>query len=308
MDDNTPHTNDIVPAHRVHIPKVITVSNGHSLALAIQGAPPYDHFSKAITYEAPLDFTVAGIALDHAPAAIKEIVPILQAHPTQTLQKKEYLFVGPTGSGKKTIANAIAQTAGWSCATVSVSLFCNEYQDSAKAGLLRAVNKILKDKTKCVIVLDYLTLITNKRNRMYNDADASDAACTVFDMCNKRDDILVIGTTDDESNLATQVARRFGRDGIIEIELPRLRTSAMLLTHLFQNELLAEIIDDQCIENIARTCKNKNFRGIISIYKKAASHARRERRSIQRTDIDELIQVCEQNWYSTVVGCILQDI
>ena len=245
----------------------------------------------------PLDDTVVQIAYKHAPTRIQRLIDELENYSEKTPPaKRQYLFTGKPGAGKTTLAQAAFQKADWSCVIVPIPEFCNEYRNSEAGALTTYINAILNQYTKCGIVLDEMTLLTDSHNKEQHDGDAK-AATTLWwllDKCNKRKDIVVIGTTNDDSKIPDPLRSRFNNKGIVTIAMPSLEVRYDLLNHLFTNIGLS--LDEAYLNKIAKKTNGKSFRDIIDFSEQAADHAVDNKHDITQDDIDAIIATW-RSWY-----------
>lgn len=248
-----------------------TTNNGIPIAPMTLTLP--DTTTKPIQLAEPLEDAVVQLAYRHAPTRIQRFIDDLEDYPETIPTKRQYLFTGKPGSGKTTLAQAVAQKAGWSCVLVPIPEFCNEYRNSEAGALTSYINATLNQHRKCVIVLDEMTLLTDSHNKEQNDGD-SKAATTLWwllDKCKKRNDIVVIGTTNDDSKLPAPLKSRLNNNGIVTISSPALEVRVELLNHLFTN--LGLTLDEAYLNEIAKRAHDKSFRDIIDFSEQVADHA-----------------------------------
>lgn len=255
-----------------------------------------DEAINVIEYAQPLDADIVRIAYNHAPVRIQRVTDKMLNYPNKVLRRRKYLFTGEPGTGKTTLAQAMAQFAGWPCVIVPIPELPNEFQDSAAAGLTRFIDPIIEKDGKCVIVLDEITHLTDSYKKNKNNPDRT--ATTLWwllDKCNNRNNIVIIGTTNDDSDLPAPLKNRFG-NGIIKIEMPSLEARTSLINYLFRNPIQVGKFDQNYINMLAKKSNKKSLRDIVGLYQDAADIAELEDRDIEHNDIDALIAEW-RSWY-----------
>ena len=261
---------------------------------------PHQPFGQAPQYNNELDPIIADLSYSAAPERIKSLVVKMLLHPNSVLKKRQYLFVGPPGSGKTTLAQAIAQKAGWDSVVISVPELANEYQNSAASGLKRIIDPLITAKKKCVIILDELTHITDNYKKAYNyNNDAAAAVWSLLDRCKEHEHIIVIATSNDISDLPPQMKSRFNGTGIIEISTPSFQAREMLVCHLFQDLISKSSQNDMnYFINLINKMDGKSFRDIMDFAEQVTEHAEADgRTSIQKKDIDAVIKTWRSKWH-----------
>lgn len=245
----------------------------------------------------PLDWFEVAIACKYAPAKIKTLIKILQ-DPYKKPARKQYLLVGAPGAGKTTLAQAIAQAAGLPCIFVPVAELPNEFQNSAAASLQRIINPILQSNERCVIILDEITHITdNYKQKNNSNNDAATATWSLLDRCAQNPNIIIIGTTNDVSDLPAQLKSRFGENGIIEIPLPCEQARSELMSTLLEEWIRDGSLDKRYIDFLVNKTKGKSFRDIMNLLYEAAENAMAEDRRLEQSDIDAIINHWKSWWH-----------
>lgn len=240
----------------------------------------HDVTAQPISWAEPLDSTVAQIAYDHAPFIIQDVIDTMQNYPTEIVSKRNYLFVGKPGTGKSTLARAVAQMAStgntkWNCAFLRVAKYTNKFQSSAGGGLVEDIDPILKSKMPCVIVLDELTHITKNYEQDQNfNNDAATTVWSVLDECSERDNIIIIGTTNNAKAIPAPLQSRFNKRGIIKIPMPSPGVRTDLINHLFKKAIQDQAINASYLEMLVGKTSNKSFRDMIDFAEQVIDHAK----------------------------------
>ena len=136
-----------------------------------------------------------------------------------TTVPKNWLFLGPPGTGKTTIAKAIAKACGISSEFYVASDIPDQYQNSGTKNLEVIFKRAAARKEPCVIVIDELeAFFKNHENPRGTEANTLTQFWTLLDKY-REEPILVIATLNDLSKAPQQLRSRFG-GYIIEFSLP----------------------------------------------------------------------------------------
>src|SRR5437763_984014 len=150
-----------------------------------------------------------------APVAVKKIIINLLYPPKKRAAlPKRLLLVGKPGTGKTTLAKAIAHRCGYNYYVVEAPFLLNEYKNSGPQNLLREIYPLLYSGSPVVVILDELTELTD-RYKKENDSDATVAAALwiLLDFCAQFDNVFFIGTSNkDKKDLPVQLQSRFDED------------------------------------------------------------------------------------------------
>ncbi|MCL5875334.1 MAG: ATP-binding protein [Candidatus Dependentiae bacterium] len=263
----------------------------------VKSNPP---FGQATQYNNELDPVIADLSCQAAPEQIKNLIAKLALYPKEVPKKRQYLFVGPPGTGKTTLAQAVAQKAGWKSVVIPVPELANEYQNSAASGLKRIIDPLLTAEEPCVIVLDELTHITdNYKQKLNYNNDAAAAVWSLLDRCKEHENIIVIATSNDISDLPPQMKSRFNKSGIIEIPFPDYTARGYLLCYLLNDFINTKSSYDMgsYVRYLATITEGKSFRDIMDFCEEVAYNAEQKSRRIQREDIHAVIKKWRSKWH-----------
>lgn len=259
-------------------------------------------FGQATPFNNELDPVIADLSCQAAPEQIRNLIAKLALYPKEVPKKRQYLFVGPPGTGKTTLAQAVAQKAGWKSVVIQVPELANEYQNSAASGLKRIIDPILTAKEPCVIVLDELTHITDnyKQKHNYNN-DAAAAVWSLLDKCKEHEHVIVIATSNDISDLPPQMKSRFNKSGTIEIPFPDYTARGYLLCYLLRDFINTKTSYDMgsYVRYLAKVTEGKSFRDIMDFCEEISYNAECNGRHIKREDIDAVMSKWRSKWHPT---------
>ncbi len=212
-------------------------------------------------------------ALAAAPAAIKKIIINLLYPPkNKAALPKRLLLVGKPGTGKTTLAKAIAIKCGYDYYIVEAPFLLNEYKNSGPQNLLREIYPLLESGKKVVVILDELTELTDKYKKE-NDSDATVAAALwiLLDSCAQYDNVFFIGTSNkSKKDLPAQLQSRFDED-IITIDMPNSVARKRMLQHFLKDERHA--IDAKFLDYLVKKTGGRSAREIEKLVCKAIQFA-----------------------------------
>jgi AAA+ superfamily predicted ATPase len=173
-----------------------------------------------------------------APTAVKKIIINLLYPPkNRAALPKRLLLCGKPGTGKTTLAKAIAYACGYDYYLVEAPFLLNEYKNSGPQNLLREIYPLLTAGRPVVVILDELTELTD-RYKKENDSDATVAAALwiLLDSCAQFDNVFFIGTSNKaKKDLPAQLQSRFDED-IVMIHMPHAAARKRMLQHHLKGE------------------------------------------------------------------------
>jgi AAA+ superfamily predicted ATPase len=208
-----------------------------------------------------------------APDAVKKIIINLLYPPkNKAALPKRLLLVGKPGTGKTTLAKAIALKCGYDYYLVEAPFLLNEYKNSGPQNLLREIYPLLESGRKVVVILDELTELTD-RYKKENDSDATVAAALwiLLDSCAQYENVFFIGTSNKEKkDLPAQLKSRFDED-IITIHMPDAAARKRMLHYYLKDE--RHKIDASFLHYLVKKTNGRSAREIEKMVCKAIQFA-----------------------------------
>ena len=229
------------------------------------------------------DDTLIQDALDNCPQQLRDDVDDIAyftTHiPDNTAVFKDLLnrilLVGPSGTGKTTLAYAIAYHTKRPFVFVKASSLSNEYKSSFTTIIDAIFDPLIKLKIPCVIIIDEITAFTNKMKKK-NDADAG----AVEYLWMKLDEaklhnpqLLVICTANDLEKFPETMHTRFAGN-LYTIESPNFERRLSMLHTFFDSLYCSAEIDASFIYQIAKNTSSLSLREINLALCKARGKAR----------------------------------
>lgn len=219
------------------------------------------------------------------------------------LLNNKIIFEGPPGTGKTTLAQAIAESTGCNFIIIEAHAIKNEYQNSGAQNIIRAFEPILQSNEPCVVVIDEITRLTDQHQNKHNPEEGTGTSLWIeLDKCEKSPHILVIGTTNDFNSMPSQLKSRF-IDCVIKIDLPSFEQRYNVLNYLFKTSKfpLDETINDVFIKELATKTQTASIRTLealmkSAIFKRAMKNKEtREPIILSRTDFLDAIESINKN-------------
>jgi len=105
----------------------------------------------------PLDNKLAELSVKHSPDRVKEILGVIKNKQENPI--KPLLLTGPSGVGKTTMAQAIAQAALCKSKLLPLAIFGNKYLYSVQESLRQNIAPLLETDQPEIIILDNLEVL-----------------------------------------------------------------------------------------------------------------------------------------------------
>lgn len=183
---------------------------------------------------------------------------------------KGVLLSGAPGVGKTMIAQAISHETGLPFISVSGSDFKEVYAGNG-AKRIRSVFRIAREKSPCIIFIDELDAIGEKRNSIKansEDVQTINALLKEMDGFKKNDGIFVLAATNHPDNLDAAVTRAGRFDREIVIRPPKDWKDCKKLFQLYLKD--KKVSDDVDLDTLARTVSSFTGADISAVCNEAA--------------------------------------
>lgn len=256
------------------------------------------------SHEDQFDEDCVDAIIASAPKAVKQIIINLLYPPkNKAALPKRLLLVGKPGTGKTTLAKAIAYKCGYDYYIVEAPFLLNEYKNSGPQNLLREIYPLLHAGKQVVVILDELTELTDKYKKE-NDSDATVASALwiLLDACAQFDKVFFIGTSNKEKkDLPAQLQSRFDED-IIPLYMPNDAARKKMLQHHLKDE--NHKIDDTFLRYLIKKTSGRSAREIEKLVYKAIQFAnmRTPRRyTVTQQDFIKALKLWKPFWHPLVV-------
>ena len=264
--------------------------NSLSFGMGKSNAKVYVQSTKGIRFA-----DVAGE--DEAKESLQEIVDYLH-DPTKytkagAAMPKGILLVGPPGTGKTMLAKAVAGEANVPFFSISGSEFVEMFVGMG-ASKVRDLFKQAKEKAPCIVFIDEIDAIGQKRNSGgYGGNDEREQTLnqllTEMDGFEENTGVIILAATNRPESLDPALTRPGRFDRRVPVELPDLQGREAILKVHAKKIQTAEDVD---FHTIARMAAGASGAELANIINEAALRAVRAGRTIvKQADLEESIEV-----------------
>jgi len=206
--------------------------------------------------------------------------PELKSERVYNDQMTRLLLVGPRGSGKSSLALAIAYTLDRPYLFLSAASLANEYKNSAVTIINSIFDPLIESEMPTVVIIDEITAFTKRFNAKNSDSDpgAVEHLWIKLDACKRNPGLLVIFTANSTDEIPDTIKDRLSASEFY-IDHPdfyaRKRILHAYLGHYFEFDL-------HYLDEIARKTEGFTLREMNMVIFRAKNNALH--RNIRRDD------------------------
>jgi cell division protease FtsH len=206
---------------------------------------------------------------------------------------KGVLLVGPPGTGKTMLAKAVAGEANVPFFSISGSEFVEMFVGMG-AAKVRDLFKQAKEKAPCIVFIDEIDAIGQKRNSGgYGGNDEREQTLnqllTEMDGFEGNNGVIILAATNRPDSLDPALTRPGRFDRRVPVELPDLKGRESILKVHAKKIKVADNVD---FKQVARMASGASGAELANIINEAALRAVRDNRSYAtQTDLEESIEV-----------------
>lgn len=211
--------------------------------------------------------------LSMCPDEVTEIVELLKNRDSSASKDipKKILFVGPAGTGKTTLAKAIAGSCNMPCFMCPGSLIANHFHNSGNENLTEIFSEMVALNKPCVVVIDELqTLINKHKNTRDNDANMLTSLWSLLDEY-EDSPILFIGILNHANGMPEQLIGRF--EDVIELTLPNEPQREKIIQYNKELHNNVPYESSFSVAELAATTQGFSYRNIEKFMSKAVRKA-----------------------------------
>jgi cell division protease FtsH len=206
---------------------------------------------------------------------------------------KGVLLVGPPGTGKTMLAKAVAGEANVPFFSISGSEFVEMFVGMG-AAKVRDLFKQAKEKAPCIVFIDEIDAIGQKRNTAGTGANDEreqtlNQLLTEMDGFEGNNGVIILAATNRPESLDPALTRPGRFDRRVPVELPDLKgREAILRVHAKK----IKVADNVDFKQVARMASGASGAELANIINEAALRAVRDNRSFAtQADLEESIEV-----------------
>ena len=206
---------------------------------------------------------------------------------------KGILLVGPPGTGKTMLAKAVAGESNVPFFSISGSEFVEMFVGMG-ASKVRDLFKQAKEKAPCIVFIDEIDAIGQKRNSgQYGGNDEREQTLnqllTEMDGFESNNGVIILAATNRPESLDPALTRPGRFDRRVPVELPDLKGREEILKVHAKKVNLAPGVD---FNTVARMASGASGAELANIVNEAALRAvRAGRKSVTQADLEESIEV-----------------
>ena len=205
---------------------------------------------------------------------------------------KGVLLVGPPGTGKTMLAKAVAGEANVPFFSIAGSEFVEMFVGMG-ASKVRDLFKQAKEKAPCIVFIDEIDAIGQKRNgnMMGNDEreQTLNQLLTEMDGFEGNNGVIILAATNRPESLDPALLRPGRFDRRVPVELPDLAGREAILEVHARKVKLADDVDFHTIARMASGASGAELANIIN--EGALRAVRAERNLVTQSDLEESVEV-----------------
>ncbi|HSC25226.1 MAG TPA: ATP-binding protein [Candidatus Babeliales bacterium] len=214
-------------------------------------------------------------AMENAPKLVKGIFTYLQLRSCCSIATQSiinipsfhrFILVGPPGSGKTTLAYAIAEMLGYTYTFIPAADLLGKFRNETAINLQKIIQKCISDGGKRVIIIDELhKLFEHHKMEQTDHSQTAASFWLILDHIEKFfPNIIIIGTANNVDKLPPEIKSRF-TGKIIHIQAPDKNQKIQIFKNSIIHDQSMELdpsITDAFIAKIIQQMEQQSLRDI----------------------------------------------
>jgi AAA+ superfamily predicted ATPase len=179
-----------------------------------------------------------------------------------------FILVGPPGSGKTTLAYAIAETLGYSYTFIPATNFLGKFRNDTAINLQKTLTQCIANGSKRVIIIDELhKLFEHHKSEQTDHSQTAASFWLMLDHIEKFfPNIIIIGTANNVDKLPPEIKSRFAGK-IINIQTPSKEQRVQIFKNSIAHDQSIELdpsVTDALIAKMIQQTQQDSLRDIRS--------------------------------------------
>lgn len=167
------------------------------------------------------------------------------------------MLEGPAGTGKTSIAMAMAQRIGRPIYVIEASMLATKYKDSGSENLKEAIEQAVKKHGEVTLILEELpSLVDTKKDEHRSDTDPGTTLWRLMDRYKEDKKVIFIATANNIERLPEPLKTRFDK-ATVHIDYPNDKSKIDALRYQ-----LGKYSDESLIKEIVKNTSKFSYRNI----------------------------------------------
>ncbi len=272
--------------------------NGKQIEISKKVNPDEKQTTSSIKYKHEnLDPELRALVLDLAPSPVKRLAENIKNY-AQNLgnysMPSSAIFTGIPGSGKTTLVQAIAEDANIDFILLKAPYTADKFKNSGSEKLREFFDIFMNVEKPTLVAIDEFHRYTDGYKKINEpDPGTAETFWLLMDDCKKNKNLIIIGITNDTSEMAPQIESRFGKR-IYEIKPSNENIFRQrVLHHCLSKNKVPNSCDQKCEKTIANLIEINDVRIIQDIVISASDIASERKDKITQKDLAESVKEYE---------------